>query len=638
MTTLLVANRGEVALRVFRTARRLGMRCVALYSEADTGSPFALSADDAIPIGPAPAAESYLRIDRILDAAKQAGADLIHPGYGFLAEDAEFAEACEAEGFAFVGPPPEILRLTGAKDRARAAAVEAGVPIIEGYDGEDQALATLVEQAERIGYPVMVKPAEGGGGKGMAVAHTRFQLERALDAARRIAMSAFGDDRLLIERYLRAARHIEVQIFGNAEGEIFHLGERDCSVQRRHQKILEESPAPNLAPAVRERLWTDAVTFARHVGYRNAGTCEFLVGADGTIAFIELNARLQVEHPVTEMVTDLDLVELQLQTALGEKVDVSFRSQGHAVEARLYAEDPSADFLPQSGEIVRVDWPDGVRIDTGIDPGSRISPDYDPMIAKLIVHGPNREAALESLAQALSSTEVLGIRTNLSLLKEIVDHGVVRDGLATTDWLESSGIEFPPAEEVPEEAVLIAAAAEAGYLLASRASPDPWSSLGPWRPGARGVFQVVLRPQGEERIVEVQGEGPYLAASRAIEVEDPLAGRWLIDGRSARAARGRDAWFVIWEETHYEIPVGHGERRIEESVAAHLDAPLPGQVVAVRVESGESVSKGQELVVVEAMKMEHSVKAPADGLVRAVLCGPGDRVDRGQTLIDFEPA
>ena len=641
MTTLLVANRGEIALRVFRTARRMGMRCVAVYSDADEGAPFTRAADVAVRIGPPAATESYLNIEAIIAAAAEAGATLVHPGYGFLAEDSSFAEACEKAGLVFVGPPPAVLEAMGSKDVAKDIARSAGVPVLQGYAGDDQSDDAFKRAAEEIGYPVIVKPVAGGGGKGMSVAHTPFQLERALGAARRAGAAAFGDDRLLIERYLLHPRHIEVQIMADSQGNVIHLGERDCSLQRRHQKILEETPAPNLDPKVRDVLLTSAVSLAHAAGYRSAGTCEFLVGEDGTVAFLEMNARLQVEHPVTEVVTGIDLVEVQLRVAQGHELgiaqeDVSFK--GNAIEVRIYAEDPEQGFIPQTGTIEHVAWPAGtdVRIDSGIEEGSRISPYYDPMIAKLIVGAASRAEAVDRLADSLLHTEILGIRNNLPFLLSVLDLSEVRGGTITTDLLSERGEIQTPENSIPDEVIPLAAAAAAEEIRRSRTTSDPWSKATSWRLGGAAPLKLVVVTGSEESVVEVHGDGPYRIGSSVVGRVDGTCHGWDLNGVSASVTINGSNGFVWFDGSQYEVGIGALSRAGDRAAASHLDAPMPGQVLAVRVGAGDKVTKGQELIVVEAMKMEHSIKAPADGIVKAVLCAVGERVLKGKTLVDFE--
>ena len=645
MTTVLVANRGEIAVRVFRTAKRMGMRTVAVYSEADADAPFVRRADEAIAIGPSPASESYLNIGRILEAAKLSGAELIHPGYGFLAENSEFAEACGGAGLTFVGPPADVLRNLGAKDEAKRIAQEAGVPVVTGYAGEDQSDEAFSRSARQIGFPIMIKPAEGGGGKGMTVVSDRAELAAGLAAARRIAVTAFGSDRLIIERYLTGARHVEVQFIGDSHGNLIHLGERDCSMQRRHQKIVEESPSPGIDDITRSVLCDAAIKLARHVGYQNAGTCEFVVGDDQTVSFLEVNARLQVEHPVTEMVTGLDLVELQLRVAMGEKLPIAQENvtfNGHAFEARVYAEDPDEEFLPQMGTIFLVTWPDDARVDTGVEPGSSVTAFYDPMIAKVITHGSDRKTALRSLKEALASTAVLGIRTNLGFLSDVMESDAVRDGEVTTQWLETSyeSKRLSP-QTVPDEALALASAYE--IESRKRSVTDPWQARGPFRLGAAHRGYLLLNYEGEEveMRVERRSDGAYLAGTYEVTLDENLG---LIQGRSGHVCRSSEDLFdpeakvfVLWDRVHYEIGIGSLERRPDEGGPAHLEAPMPGQVIAVRVATGDAVKRGQDLVVVEAMKMEHTIKAPADGIIKSVYCAAGDQVQRGQALVDFEP-
>jgi acetyl/propionyl-CoA carboxylase alpha subunit len=650
--TVLVANRGEIAVRVFRTARRLGLRCAAVYSEADFGAPFVRMADAAYCIGPAPAAQSYLRIDRILEAAKALRADLVHPGFGFLSEDPRFGRAVEDAGLAFVGPPPDVLAAMGGKDEAKRIAVAAGVPVLPGYGGEDQDDAALERAAKEIGYPLIVKPAAGGGGKGMAVVREPDDLLDALASARRVAAGAFGDTKLLLERYLPAPRHVEVQVMADSFGNVVHLGERDCSLQRRHQKILEETPSPIVSPALRQQLTGAAVALCRHVGYRNAGTCEFLVDEDGeTFGFIEMNARLQVEHPVTEMVTGLDLVELQLKVAMGEPLPITqddVQPTGHAVEVRLYAEDPDAGFLPQSGRLVHVRWPAEARVDSGVDEGAEVTTHYDPMLAKVIVHAPDRAAALECLGAALRETEVLGLRTNLPFLRMLAADPTVAAGQVTTTWLESahagwsSGVDD---RDVPEAAVALAGAAEAARILGERRGPDPWAAAGPWRHLEPGPTHVVVQANGGEQLVDVRGTGPFRVGELRLEPTDPRhepdgdAHGWLVGGVRAAAVAAPGLVHVFWDGQPYELALGIRPRLVDgDGGPAQLGAPMPGTVIAVKVAAGDRVERGQPLVVVEAMKMELEVKAAADGVVSAVLCSTGEAVKKGQPLVALETA
>jgi acetyl/propionyl-CoA carboxylase alpha subunit len=625
-------------------------------------------------IGPAPAAQSYLRAEKILEAARALRADLIHPGFGFLSEDASFGRAVEEAGYAFVGPPPDVLAAMGGKDEAKRIAQAAGVPTLPGYGGEDQDDAALERAAKEIGYPLIVKPAAGGGGKGMAVVRNDDDLIPALASARRVAAGAFGDTKLLLERYLPAPRHVEVQVMADSFGNVIHLGERDCSLQRRHQKILEETPSPIVSPALRERLTGAAVALCRHVGYRNAGTCEFLVDEDGptgelpAFGFIEMNARLQVEHPVTEMVTGLDLVELQLRVAMGETLPLSqddVTPSGHAIEVRLYAEDPDAGFLPQSGRVLHLRWPDEARVDSGVDEGAEVTTHYDPMLAKVIVHAEDRPAALEELAEALAQTEVLGLRTNLPFLRMLVRDETVRAGRVTTTWLESAHAGWTSGVDdgaVPEPALALAGAAEAARILADarRSGPDPWAATGPWRHLESGPTHVIVQCGDEEtessaaakgeRTVDVRGTGPFQVGDRTLVPADPdhepegdihgwavFAGAEAGNGARAAAVATPGLVHVYWDGHPYEFPLGIRPRLVDaEGGPAQLGAPMPGTVIAVKVAAGDTVERGQALVVVEAMKMELEVKAPADGVVSAVLCATGESVKKGQPLVALE--
>jgi acetyl/propionyl-CoA carboxylase alpha subunit len=687
--TVLVANRGEIAVRVFRTAQRMGLRTAAVYSEADAGAPFVRMADAAWCIGPAPAAQSYLRADRILEAAKALKADLVHPGFGFLSEDAGFGRAVEAAGLTFVGPPPDVLAAMGGKDEAKRIAAAAGVPTLPGYGGEDQDDAALERAAKEIGYPLIVKPAAGGGGKGMAVVRKEDDLLPALASARRVAAAAFGDTKLILERYLASPHHVEVQLMADGFGNVIHLGERDCSLQRRHQKILEESPSPVIDAALREQLTSAAVALARHVGYRNAGTCEFLVEHDGfsggssggsaprVFGFIEMNARLQVEHPVTEMVTGLDLVELQLRVAMGEALPLTQEDvtpSGHAIEVRLYAEDPDAGFLPQTGELLHIRWPSEARVDSGVDEGAEVTSHYDPMLAKVIVHAEDRPAALECLSAALAETEVLGLRTNLPFLRMLAADDTVAAGQVTTTWLESahagwtSGVDDRP---VPEPVIALAGAAEAARILSGTAAVaqlpsgtaaaapvpsapagiDPWATAGPWRHLEPGPTHVIVQTptvgappvSTGERLVDVRGTGPFRVGDTALAQADAAhepggdVHGWTVDGTRAAAVAAPGLVHVYWDGHPYEFPLGIKPRLVDaEGGPAQLGAPMPGTVIAVKVAAGDPVHRGDTLVVVEAMKMELEVKASGDGIVTAVLCAPGEAVKKGQPLVALE--
>jgi acetyl/propionyl-CoA carboxylase alpha subunit len=571
----------------------------------------------------------------MLDAALECGATLVHPGWGFLAEDEDFARATQALGLTFVGPPPAVLALAGDKAGARRLAASAGVPVLDGYDEEDQSDEAIARASAAIGYPVIVKPAAGGGGKGMVVVTDPHRLPDALASSRRLAKSFFGDERVIVERYLPSARHVEVQIVSDRLGNFVHLGERDCSVQRRHQKVIEESPSPAVDSSLRAKLGRAAIEFARAAGYVGAGTCEFLVDPGGAFGFMEMNARLQVEHAVTEAVTGLDLVELQIRIARGEQLPLrqnEVKPHGHAIEARVYAEDPDSGFLPQAGRVLHVRWPEDARVDTDVEEGGEVSTHYDPMVSKIVVHVSTRLDALERMRAALGEAEVLGLRTNLSLLRAAVSDVVFVEGCATTSWLEQVGPFTRPHQLVAP----LAAAAEVDRTRTA-AGADAWSALSGFRLAGEPSTTVVLQWDGREHAVQVLGRGPYRIGSLTLRPGSRCHEWLLADGRGAAAVWADGTWHV-WDGDEHEVTIGARERRAEESASAHLGAPMPGTVISVRVAAGDPVTRGQELVVVEAMKMEHPVVAPADGVVSEVRCSPGDRVDRGQPLVDFEAA
>jgi excisionase family DNA binding protein len=598
---LLIANRGEIVQRIASTARAQGIRTIGVHAPDDRPPD---GVDLALPI------PGYLDADAILGAARRAGADAIHPGYGFLAENAAFAAAVERAGLAWVGPPAAAIAAMGDKAAARRTAASHGVPVTPGYDGEAQDDTTLAAEAFRIGLPVLVKPSAGGGGKGMRIVHEAFRLPDELAAARREAKRAFGDDRLILERLLVGARHVEVQVLFDRHGHGVHLGERDCSAQRRNQKVVEESPAPSVSPELRARMGEAALAVAGAVGYANAGTVEFLLTDAGGFYFVEMNTRLQVEHPVTEAVTGRDLVADQLRIAAGEPLgfgQAAVRWSGHAIEARLYAEDPDAGFLPAAGRIVRLHWPDGVRVDTGIREGDIVSDRYDPLLAKLIAHGQTREEALASLRAALDETIVLGVRTNLRFLRWLLDQPAMRDGEVRTDTLARLALPPPPQ---PNEAVWGAAARA---LLAT----EPGSAWGGgWRGGAPAA--VRMRYGEEERRVEVSSDGPVV-----VEVDGAIA-------------------YVDVEGQSLELSLAAAPS-VEEAVrhaAAHaggtavLTAPMPGRVIAIRAAEGALVSAHQAIVVVEAMKMEHAVVTPLAGTLTHVVVSVGQQVQRGDLLAE----
>jgi len=637
VTTLLVANRGEIARRIFRTAKRMGMRTVAVYSDADAALPFVREADAAIRIGLAPAAESYLAIDRVIAAAREAKADLIHPGYGFLAERPEFASAVDAAGMLFVGPPPSVLQSLGDKGEAKAIAERAKVPVVPGYRGEDQSDEWFIRAARSIHYPVMIKPVAGGGGIGMQMIKEEPQLRDGLARARRIATSAFGDERLLLERLVEPARHIEVQVLADDHGTVISVGDRDCTVQRRHQKIVEWAPNWRPNEKGRERMAAAAIAIAREAGYRNAGTVEFVLDDRGKFYFLEVNARLQVEHPVTEMVYGVDLVEQQLRIVMGERLDIQPLQHGrqHAVEARIYAEDPAAGFLPSTGRLVHVRWPEraGIRVDAGYEEGNVVTRHYDPLLAKVIAFGGDRRIALGMLANALDETEVLGVRTNIRFVRALIGYMNHQDVRMDTGLVERELRRLlPESAPAPDEAYAVAAAAVA---TGSRQPQDPWTATGAWRIGEGSATTIALREGERERAVRLAGSGTYTYAGHRVAPVDE-AHRWTIDGAAAAAAPSNGVVWTSVRGTVWELETTPREREVERTAGAEVAAPMPGLVIAVQAVADRHVGRGDLLFVVEAMKMELRVEAPADGKVARVLASVGQQVERGQRLAEFE--
>ena len=604
ITSLLIANRGEVAVRVARTARRMGIRVIGVHAPDDRPPD---GVDESHTIG------SYLDADELLRVARLSGATAIHPGYGFLAESATFAAAVTDAGLAWVGPPPDAIAAMGDKAAARRRAAAHGVPTVAGYDGDAQDDGTLTDEAARIGYPLLVKPSLGGGGKGMRVVSDASALAEALAAARREALRSFGDERLILERYLEGARHVEVQVLFDAHGSGVHLGERDCSAQRRNQKIVEEAPAPSVTPELRERMGEAALAVARASGYVSAGTVEMLLTDAGEFFFLEMNTRLQVEHPVTEAVTGRDLVEDQLRIAGGATlVELGLprppRIRGHAIEARLYAEDPESGFLPASGHLALVRWPEGVRVDAGVREGDEVGDRYDPMLAKIIAHGPTRRDALDRLRTALGNMTVLGVRTNLRFLRWLGDHPRMRAGEIRTDTI--ARLELPGAPEVLDAHWLAAA------LLLKPAGDDPWSDG--WRLNAPAVLRV--RHGDDERGVRLEDSAQ--AGLEAVRVGDAV--HVGVDGQSLE--------FTTAPPPTVEEAVRHAA--IGTEGAATLTAPMPGRVIAVRAAAGSAIAAHQVVVVIEAMKMEHAVVAPRDGVLTRLLVGEGQQVQRGDVLAE----
>jgi 3-methylcrotonyl-CoA carboxylase alpha subunit len=657
---ILIANRGEIACRVIRTARRMAVATVAVYSEADAAALHVEMADEARPIGPAPARQSYLDGEAIIAAARESGAEAVHPGYGFLSENADFAASCEAAGLVFIGPPAGAIRLMGSKAAAKELMAGAGVPLAPGYHGADQDPDLLAAEAGRIGYPVLIKASAGGGGRGMRIVAEAADFAAALAGARREALSAFGDDRVLIEKYLTRPRHIEVQVFADRYGETIHLFERDCSIQRRHQKVVEEAPAPGLDAAQRAALGKAATAAARAVGYVGAGTVEF-VAAEGRFYFIEMNTRLQVEHPVTEAITGLDLVEWQLRVAAGEPLprrQEGLAIAGHAIEVRLYAEDPARGFLPQTGVLhgLRLPPAELARVDAGVRQGDRVSPYYDPMLAKIVIWGEDRAGAVKRLRRALAATAILGVTTNLGFLNRIAADPDFAMGEVDAGFIERRRESLlPPPRPAPTEALAAAAVArlldrrKAATISASGDPFSPWAVTDGWRLGGRASRQIVLRDGAFERVVEA------VAAEKgwALTIDGETvaaAGEWAEMGVLAFDLDGARRHVLVLERAA-ELAVfidGEAWRLVEsdplappaaeEAAGGRLTAPMPGRVARLLVGPGEEVRRGTPLLVVEAMKMEHTITAPADGIVAAVRYAEGDLVEEGAELIALSPA
>ncbi len=629
---LLVANRGEIAVRIFRTARRLGIATVAVYSDADARARHVVEADAAVRIGPPPAAHSYLNAAKILEAARRATADAIHPGYGFLSENPDFAQAVLDAGLVWVGPPPAAMRALGDKAHAKALAERYAVPVLAGYHGDDQALDILRDAAARIGYPVLIKAAAGGGGRGMRVVESADTFDQHVDAARREAQAAFGDARVLLERYVRRPRHVEVQIVGDALGNLVYLAERECSVQRRHQKLIEESPSPAVGPDLRRRMGEAAVRLARAAGYTNAGTVEFLLLPDDEFAFLEVNARLQVEHPVTEQVTGLDLVELQLRIASGEALRVSqsdvVPADGHAIEVRVVAEDPLGGWVPSSGTIERCVFPPTVRVDTWIGDGTVVSSHYDSLLAKVIAHAPTRRQAIATLAAALGRTWIDGVADNLDVLLATLEHPAFQAGDLHTAFLDEHHVVEDTAELPP--AVMAAAS-----MAPAPPAGDPWRTPSGWRIARADQPSTWMRA-GRTHTARVSLE-TVAVAGKTLSAH-PLSGdRVAIEGQILDVSRDRDRLLVAFDGRHFRLrrPPPPGVDRVARSSGAggDLTAPMPARVVKIAVAAGEDVAQNQPLVILEAMKMEHVVEAPHAGVVGEICVAVGDQVPAGARLV-----
>ena len=668
---ILIANRGEIACRVIKTARRMGIRTVAVYSEADANARHVRLADEAVLLGPAAARESYLVADKIIDACKRTGAQAVHPGYGFLSENADFAEALAANGIAFIGPPASAIRAMGSKSEAKKLMGAAKVPLTPGYHGNDQTPALLHLAANRIGYPVLIKAAAGGGGKGMRLVDKAEDFPDALASCKREAASSFGNEHVLIEKYIIRPRHIEIQVFADTRGNCVYLFERDCSVQRRHQKVLEEAPAPGMTLERRRQMGEAAVAAAKAVGYVGAGTVEFIANQDGSFYFMEMNTRLQVEHPVTEMITGQDLVEWQLRVAAGQPLPLAqeqLQIRGHALEARIYAEDAGKGFLPSTGRLIRLSPPAeslNVRVDSGVEEGDEITPFYDPMIAKLIVWDETRDGALARMRKALADYQVAGLTTNIDFLSRLVACPAFAGADLDTGLIErQKDFLFPAAQAVPRDALLVATVGELLWeqhaaKLAARSSGDPWS---PWhaRDGWRmnlssartisfrapqevplgcdgdTLIDARVRYQRDQWQITVAGtttlaRGKKLDGDRfAVELDDRrlIAGVVTVDDKRSVFLQG-STYTLLRDDPLHRVDAGDGH-------GGGLTAPMPGKIVALLAQAGQKVDKGTPLLILEAMKMEHTITAPAAGVVKAFCYAAGEQVADGAALVEFE--
>jgi 3-methylcrotonyl-CoA carboxylase alpha subunit len=658
---ILIANRGEIACRVIKTARRLGIKTVAVFSDADRNARHVAMADEAVHIGPSPARDSYLVADKIIAAARHTGAQAIHPGYGFLSENAGFAEACAKAGIVFIGPPPSAIHAMGSKSEAKKIMEKARVPLVPGYHGDDQSPDLLAKEAQRIGFPVLIKASAGGGGKGMRVVEEAPKFADALAGAKREAKASFADDHVLVEKYLTRPRHIEIQVFADSHGNCLYLFERDCSIQRRHQKVIEEAPAPDMDPARRKAMGEAAVAAAKAIGYQGAGTVEFIANQDGTFYFMEMNTRLQVEHPVTEMITGQDLVEWQLVVAAGGKLPLAqeqLRIDGHAVEVRLYAEDPNRNFLPSTGTLVHLRLPEEgphVRVDTGVRQGDVVTPFYDPMIAKVIVHDRDRTSAMRRMAALMGETEVVGVTTNAALLKALCSHPAFVGGEVDTGFIERHrDTLFAKLQPTDDRMLAVATLARLMEFEPSGASNDPWDAKNGfrlldeghdevrWKEGAREVAVIARRRRDGGIGLELPG-GTLEARVRRGE-EGRLSIRLGSDTFTATVVRRPTAdgvdYAVFADGANRSLrlldPLDVTQYEAVASGDAAVRAPLPGKIIDLRVKAGDKVSKGQALLVLEAMKMEHTLAAPADGTVKSVRYAVGEQVAEGAELVEFE--
>ena len=665
--TLLIANRGEIACRVAATARKLGIRTVAVYSDADAQAKHVASCDMAVHIGGSAARDSYLKADVILQAALETGAQAVHPGYGFLSENETFAVACAQSGVTFVGPPASAIAAMGSKSAAKALMEKAGVPLVPGYHGDNQDPDFLHQQADLIGYPVLIKASAGGGGKGMRVVEASEQFQQALSSCKREASASFGDDKVLIERYLQKPRHIEIQVFADQHGQCVYLFERDCSVQRRHQKVIEEAPAPGMTPERRQAMGEAAVAAAKAVGYVGAGTVEFIAEPDGRFYFMEMNTRLQVEHPVTEMITGLDLVEWQLRIAAGEPLPLSqdqLEIKGHSIEARIYAENPDKGFLPSVGKLLYLGLPDHVafargdiRVDGGVRSGDTISPFYDPMIAKLIVWGENRDQARARMIQALADTQVAGVHTNVAFLSRLMSDAAFAASDLDTGLIERQRQTLLPPPQACEASwlALASAAVLASQSAQGQASQDPWARTDGWRMGgayhrdlhwldgeaARRVTYRLDRTGASFVVDGVDAKVEWKVQAEVADGAQTLQISWNGRNQSGTVARDGERFHLFSLGRHVTLtlhdPLAHADDEDVEH-AGGLTAPMPGKIIAVQVKAGDKVKRGQPLLVMEAMKMEHTISAPADGTVKEVFFAVGEQVADAAVLISLDGA
>jgi 3-methylcrotonyl-CoA carboxylase alpha subunit len=662
-TTLLIANRGEIACRVAATARRLGIKTIAVYSDADAESKHVAACDVAVRLGPAPASESYLKAGDILRVALEQGAQAIHPGYGFLSENEAFAQACTKAGICFVGPPASAIAAMGSKSAAKTLMQKAGVPLVPGYHGDEQAPEFLRQQADAMGYPVLIKASAGGGGKGMRVVTASKDFIAALTSCKREAIASFGDDKVLIERYLQKPRHIEIQVFSDTHNQHVYLFERDCSVQRRHQKVIEEAPAPGMTDARRQAMGEAAIAAARAVNYVGAGTVEFIAEPDGKFYFMEMNTRLQVEHPVTEMITGLDLVEWQLRVAAGErlpKTQEELERCGHAIEARIYAENADKDFLPSIGRLMHLEFPvhdafmnADVRVDGGVRAGDTISPYYDPMIAKLIVRGADREQARARMLRALAATQIVGVHTNVAFLSRLMGDEAFAQADLDTGLIERRRETLLPAPTpATREALLLAAAAVLEQEKETE-TQDPWAERNGWR--VDGKYARTLSFQDAEStqdvVIEiVEGQLTLAVATHRATLEvlsqatdsryarsvTLLMGNGQLAGTVVRQGSRIDVFVMGKCETLFLKDALASAGQAEADHAGSLTAPMPGKIIAIEVQAGDNVKRGQALLVMEAMKMEHTIVAGVDGIVENIYFGVGEQVAEGAVLISLE--